>query len=67
MGCIFYDGDICLAQPRTIKGIRLFKPTVAHTKAFCETQGYTACPKYVTFVAHLKKAKEEQEKTSMVP
>jgi hypothetical protein len=65
MGCIFYDGDICLAQPRTIKGIRLFKPTAAHTKAFCETQGYTACPKYVTFVAHLKKAKEEQEKTNI--
>ena len=67
MGCIFYDGDICLAQPRTIKGIRLFKPTAAHTKAFCETQGYTSCPKYVTFVAHLKKTKEEQEKTSTVP
>jgi hypothetical protein len=65
MGCIFYDGEICLAQPRTVKGIRLFKPTPAHREAFCGTQGYTACPKYVTFVAHLKK--EEQEKPSSVP
>ena len=62
MVCIFYDGEICLAQPRTIKGIRLFKPTGVHRKAFCETEGYTACPKYVTYIAHIKKAKEEQEK-----
>jgi hypothetical protein len=65
MGCIFYDGEICLAQPRTVKGIRLFKPTPAHREAFCGTQGYTACPKYAAFVAHLKK--EEQEKPSSVP
>jgi recombinational DNA repair ATPase RecF len=67
MVCIFYDGEICLAQPRTIKGIWLFKPTPAHRKAFCETQSYTACPKYVTYVTRLKKVKEEQEKTSSVP
>ena len=67
MGCIFYDGEICLAQPRTIKGIRLFKPTPAHRSAFCETDSYTVCLKYVAYVAHLKKVKEEQEKLSSVP
>jgi hypothetical protein len=57
-----HDGDICHAQPRTIKGIRLFKPTAAHTKAFYETPGYMTCPKYVTYVAHINKAKEEKNK-----
>lgn len=67
MGCIFYDGEICLAQPRTIKGMRLFKPTRAHRTAFCEVDGYTACPKYVAYVAHLKRVKEEQERTKVAP
>ncbi len=67
MGCIFYDGDICLAQPRTIKGKRLFKPTAPQRKAFCMVDGYTACPKYAAYVAHLKKAKEEQEKAAAPP
>jgi hypothetical protein len=67
MGCIFYDGEICLAQPRTIKGIRLFKPTIPHRKEFCETEAYTVCQKYVAFVAHLKKVKEEQEKPGSIP
>ncbi len=67
MGCIFYDGEICLAQPRTIKSVKLYRPTAAHRKAFCETLGYTVCPRYASYVAHLKRAKEEQEKAGPVP
>ena len=67
MGCIFYDGEICLAQNRTIKRITLYKPTAAHRKAFCETPGYTVCPRYAGYVTHLKRVKEEQEKPSTAP
>ena len=43
MGCIFYDGEVCLAQPRTIKGMRLYKPSATHRREFCETENYTVC------------------------
>ena len=67
MGCIFYDGEICLAQPKTIKGVRLFKPSPEQGRAFCGADGYTSCPKYTAYVAHLKRVKEEQERTVAVP
>ena len=68
MGCIFYDGEICLAQHRTIKKIQLFRPTATHRKAFCETPGYTVCPRYAGYVARLKRVKEGQEaKPSTAP
>jgi hypothetical protein len=49
------------------KGHKLFKTTIPLRKEFCETNTYTVCPKYVAFVAHLKKVIEGQEKLNFVP
>jgi len=60
LSCIFFDGKICLAEPRTIKKVRLHRPSKAHRRQFCETPGYDGCPRFVEYVTYLKEEVEEQ-------
>ena len=61
MSCIYWSGEICLAQPRTIKKVRLYKPPDSHVKKFCEASEYSVCPRYVNYVTHLKRTKDKAD------
>ena len=61
MSCIFFDGEICLEEPRTIKKVKLHRPSKAHRVQFYETQNYDACPRFIEHVTYLKEEVEEQQ------
>ncbi len=61
MVCIFYDGEVCLAQPRTIHGVNIFKPDNPQKGSYCSAETYPDCQRYRNYVARLKRAKQKQE------